>query len=99
MNPAIFNQPFVQIALPLLLGMFLTAWAAITTNNKRFEDMNKRFDDLSREMNRRFEDMSREMNRRFDEVLKRLDSIDSILRNHENRITRIEERSSLVKIG
>ncbi len=88
MNPAILNLPFVQIALPILIGMFLTAWAAITTNNKRFDDMNKRFDD-----------MGREINRRFDEVLKLLDSIDAILRNHETRVTRLEERSSLVKIG
>ena len=50
MNPALLQLPFVQIALPLLAGMFLAVWS----NSKSFEKLvNKRFD----EMNRRFDEM------------------------------------------
>lgn len=76
MNPQIFNQPFVQIALPLLIGMFLTTWATITTQNKSFDDFKA------------------EMNRRFDDVIRRLDSIEFNQKDHETRITRVEERVS-----
>lgn len=77
--------------------MFLTAWASITTNNKRFEDLNKRFEDFKESVNHRFDEMDRGMNRRFDEIMRRLDSIDSILKDHEKRITRVEERVSLIR--
>jgi tetrahydromethanopterin S-methyltransferase subunit G len=85
MNPALLQMPFVQIALPLLAGMFLAVWS----NNKAFEMVNKRFDD----MNRRFDNSDR----RFDDVIKRLDRIETKLDNHEGRIVKLEVETALVK--
>jgi GTPase len=73
-NPAaanILQQPFIQVALPILIGLTLAAWL-----------QNKRFDDV---------------NRRIDEVIRRLDRIETKLDNHNERIARLEERTSLVR--
>jgi GTPase len=73
-NPAAINilqQPFVQVALPIIVALMLAAWL----QNKRFDDMN----------------------RRMDEVIRRLDRIEAKLENHTERITRLEERTSLVR--
>ena len=39
------------------------------STNKRFEDMNKRFEELRADTNRRFEELREDMNRRFDEQM------------------------------
>jgi GTPase len=73
-NPAaltILQQPFVQVALPIIVALTLAAWL----QNKRFDDMN----------------------RRIDEVIQRLDRIETKLENHTERITRLEERTALVR--
>jgi len=33
------NQPFTQIALPIMITMILTVWALISTNNRRLDDI------------------------------------------------------------
>ena len=74
MNPAAINilqQPFIQVALPIMVALTLAAWL-----------QNKRFDDV---------------NRRMDEVIRRLDRIETKLDNHNERIARLEERTSLVR--
>ncbi len=83
MNTAIFQIPFVQIALPIMITMMLSVWI----NNKAFD---KAFDTL----NRRLDDMRTDSNRSFDEVIKRLDRIETKLDDHGNRIVRLEERTS-----
>jgi GTPase len=73
-NPATMNilqQPFIQVALPIMVALTLAAWL-----------QNKRFDDV---------------NRRIDEVIRRLDRIETKLDNHNERIARLEERTSLVR--
>ena len=75
----LLQQPFIQVALPILIGFFTMGWI----NNSRLSDMNKRIDELRSDMNRR-----------FDEVIKRLDRIEHKLEDHETRITRVEERTS-----
>jgi archaellum component FlaC len=83
MNAAnILQQPFVQVALPIVIAVMLASWL----QNKRFDDMNKRFDD-----------MNGDMNRRFDGVDKRLERIEGKLDLHNERITRLEERTALVR--
>jgi low affinity Fe/Cu permease len=80
-NPAAINilqQPFIQVALPIMVALTLAAWL----QNKRFDDVNRRIDD---------------MNRRIDEVIRRLDRIETKLDNHNERIARLEERTSLVR--
>jgi predicted nuclease with TOPRIM domain len=81
-NPAMFQNPFVQTALPIMFTILIAAWV----NNKAFDVTNRRFDD----MNHRFD----ETNRRFDEVIKRLDRIETKLDDHGNRIVRLEGRTS-----
>jgi GTPase len=73
-NPAfgtVLQQPFVQVALPIIVALMLAAWL-----------QNKRFDDL---------------NRRIDEIIQRLGRIETKLETHSERITRLEERTSLVR--
>ena len=85
MNPGVatvLNLPFVQAALPILIGFITIGW----WQNKRLDEMGKRLDD-------RFN----EIGRRFDGVDKWLDRIEAKLENHGDRITRLEERTSLVR--
>ena len=78
MNPvAILNTQFVQVALPIIITIMLSAWH----NNKRFDDFRA------------------DLNRRLDEVIKRLDKIDENFKGYGERITRVEERTSLIRGG
>ncbi len=79
MNTAIFQIPFVQIALPIMITLLLT----VRVNSKAFDTLNRRLDD-----------MRTDSNRSFDEVIKRLDRIETKLDDHGNRIVRLEERTS-----
>jgi hypothetical protein len=83
-NPAL--QPFVTVALPIMVTLVATIWIASWSQNKRF-------DDLRADMNARFT----EVNRRIDEILGRLDRIERKLDSHEERIVRVEERTSLLR--
>jgi tetrahydromethanopterin S-methyltransferase subunit G len=78
-NTAIFQIPFVQIALPIMITLLLT----VRVNSKAFDTLNRRLDD-----------MRTDSNRSFDEVIKRLDRIETKLDDHSNRIVRLEERTS-----
>jgi hypothetical protein len=84
-NPAIFQQPFFQVTLPLMFTFVGAIWVASWAQNKRF-------DDLRADINRRFE----EVGRRFDDVIARLTRIEAKLDDHEQRIVRLEERTSPV---
>ena len=90
----ILQLPFIQVALPILIGFFTMGWI----NNSRLSDMrgdmNRRLDEMRGDMNRQFDEMRGDMNRRFDAVIKRLDRIEHKLEDHETRITRVEERTS-----
>ena len=47
MNPAILNSQFVQVALPIVLTIFIAAWMNGRTMDvigKRIDDLNKRID-------------------------------------------------------
>ena len=81
MNAAttLLQQPFFQITVPLLIGLFLAAWL----QNKRFDDVNGRFSDLRSDLNRR-----------LDEITQSLKRIEQKLDNHEGRIITLEERTS-----
>ena len=87
---AILNSPFTQVALPIMVTFAIATWY-----------QSKRVDDLRSDMNKRFEDV----NRHFDGVNRRLDKVDEILKeirnllaSHNQRITRLEERTSPVRI-
>jgi hypothetical protein len=40
------NQPFFQVALPIMVTMVITVWALISTNNKRLDDIVRRLDKI-----------------------------------------------------
>ena len=78
MNPAAINilqQPFIQVALPIIVALTLAAWL----QNKRFDDINHRLDEFRSDVN------------------KRLERIEAKLDFHNERIARLEERTSLVR--
>src|SRR5580658_3709635 len=98
MNSAMLQQ-FLSVALPIMVTLVATIWIAQWSQNKRFDDLkgdiNRRFGDLGK----RFDDLKSDMNRRFDDVIKRLDRIETKLDDHEERIVRLEERTSPVRRG
>ena len=79
MNPAVLNNPFVQVALPIMFTILIATWI----NNKGFDAINRRIDDLRSDMNKR-----------FDEVNRRLDRIEETLKSHSTKIASLEERVS-----
>jgi chromosome segregation ATPase len=91
-NPAL--QQFLSVALPIMVTLVATIWIAQWSQNKRFDDVNNCISDLNSGLNARIADLRSDMNRRFDEVNERLERIESKLENHDQRITRLEERTS-----
>jgi hypothetical protein len=87
MNPALLQQPFFQVTLPLVVTFVAAIWAATWSQNKRFEDWKKVLEDLKTDMNRQFTELRAEMTRRFDKR-------DTKLEDHDERIVRLEERIS-----
>jgi len=75
----VLNQPFFQITLPLIVTFVSTVWAATWMQNKRLEEMAKRFDDRLGEMSKR-----------LDDIVARLGRIESLLGDQDRRITTLE---------
>jgi hypothetical protein len=90
----LLKQPFFQVALPLMATFMLAAWYHARGLEKRLEDfradVNLRFNEMNDSMNRRFE----AVDRRFDAWDRRFDRLETLLTDHDRRITRVEERTS-----
>ena len=86
MNPAIFDKPFFEVTLPLMLTILAGVWAMISTNNRSQDAANKRLDD-----------MMKGTNSRLDEIVRRLERIEDKLDKHDSRIAVLEERTSLLR--
>ncbi|MGI8740968.1 MAG: hypothetical protein ACR2NN_00070 [Bryobacteraceae bacterium] len=86
MNPGIFDKPFFEVTLPLVVTIVSMVWLAVWSNNKRLDDING-------DINRR----SEEAMRRFDKIDARLDKMDARLEriefDHGTRLTKLEERA------
>jgi hypothetical protein len=65
-NPPL--QQFVSVALPIMVTLVATIWLASWSQNKRFDDLNRRFDDLSTGLNKRIDDLSTGLNNRIDDL-------------------------------
>jgi hypothetical protein len=50
MNPATFQQPFFQVTLPLMVTFVATMWIASWSQNKRFDDIHRRLDEIVAEL-------------------------------------------------
>jgi hypothetical protein len=86
MNPAILNSQFVQVALPIVLTIFIAAWM----NGRAMDVIGKRIDDL----NKRIDDLRRDLTDRLDGIEIRLVAIEGRLTDFGERLTRVEERTS-----
>ncbi len=56
------------MALPIMVTLVATIWLASWSQNKRFDDLNRRFDDLSTGLNKRIDDLSTGLNNRIDDL-------------------------------
>ncbi len=80
----IFNSQFVQIALPIIVTLFIAAWM----NGRAFDTINRSFDSMSK----RIDDLSTGINKRLDDLAARLLRI-------EIRLERIEEKRTTTASG
>ena len=90
---AVANNPFVTTALPIMFTVLLAVWM----NNKGFDGVHKRLDDMGRRfdtVHTRIDEMRADFNRRFDKIDERLERIEEKLDDHGSRIARLEERTS-----
>jgi hypothetical protein len=78
-----FQQPFFQVGLPVILAVLFAVWR---------ED--KRFKEFKEAVTQQFA----AVNKRLDEIIKHLDGIDTLLREHDRDITSLKERTGLVKV-
>ena len=75
----LWQQPFFQVALPIIVTFAI----ATLYQSKRINDLSKRIDDLRETMNFR-----------FDAVELRLERIENLVAEHDRRISVFEERTS-----
>lgn len=99
MNPAL--QSFLSVALPIMVTLIAASWvnnSRLTDMrvdlNRRFDEGNRRIDEVVGRFDRRIDEVIGRFDRRFDEVVSRLDRIERKLDNHDERIVRLEERTS-----
>ncbi len=46
----LLQQPFFQVTLPIVIAMFATVWALISTNNRRLDDIRSDLKEMRSEM-------------------------------------------------
>lgn len=94
MPMAILNNPFMQVALPIMFAVLVAAWL----NGKSMEAISKRIDDLRSDMNGRNADVRNLINGRFDDIRNlvngRFDDINHRLGAIEGRLSRLESSAS-----
>jgi uncharacterized coiled-coil protein SlyX len=76
------DQPFFQLAVPLMITILIAAFTAAWSSIKRIDELSHRLDDTNRRLDR--------MESMLQDVIKALMTID-------HRLTVLEERSSLVR--
>ncbi|MGI8742207.1 MAG: hypothetical protein ACR2NN_06480 [Bryobacteraceae bacterium] len=80
------TQEFWQVSVPLMSTGLLATLATVTTIVVTVNGHSKRIDDLRADVTKRLE--------KIDETLK---EIRDLLQSHDSRITRLEERTSLLR--
>ena len=60
--------------------------------DKRFEQVDKRFEMLQREMDKRFEILQREMDKRFEQIDKRFEQVDKRFEQVDKRFEQVDKR-------
>lgn len=83
---AALDLPFVQITIPLLVGMYLP----LMNQNKQFDGMNKRMDELAK----RVDDNKNEVKAEIAELRRKIEAgfqrVEEKLDNHGERIAVLE---------
>jgi hypothetical protein len=67
----LLGQPFIQIALPLMVTLTIAAWS----NNKRIDELSKRLDDLAGRLGR-IEDRLTGIENRLTAVERKVDALE-----------------------
>lgn len=89
MNPAaILNSQFVQVALPIVFTLGFGIWF----NNKRIDDLRSDLRRIEADFKSRFD----RVDLRFDRIDLRFDRLEALVSGREQRVTRVEERTSIV---
>jgi hypothetical protein len=101
--------PLMVTILVAVGAATLAGWISNANMSKRIDDLggnlskriddvgsnlSKRIDDLGGNLSRRMDDTNANVSKRLDEVIARLGRIETKLEGHEDRITRLEERTS-----
>jgi hypothetical protein len=81
-----WKEPFFQVALPIMITFVIATWY-----------QGKRIDDLRDSLNKRIDDLEKTINQRLLAIEARLVKIENLLTEHDKRITRVEERTALIR--
>ncbi|MDO8941204.1 MAG: hypothetical protein Q7U98_18780 [Methylicorpusculum sp.] len=65
-------------------------------SNKRFEEVNKHFDETRSDVNKRFEEMRADMNKRFEQVDRRFEQVDKRFEQMDKRFEQIEKHLTII---
>jgi DNA anti-recombination protein RmuC len=65
-------------------------------SNKRFEEVNRHFDEARTDVNKRFEEMRADMNKRFEQVDKRFEQVDKRFEQVDKRFEQIEKHLTII---
>ena len=79
------NQPFFQVALPLMVTILVAAFTAAWSSNKRIDELSRRLDDTNRRID--------ETNRRLDRMESAFQDMRNVLMSIDHRLNVLEERS------
>lgn len=92
---------FWQNTLPLMVTILVAVGAAtaagwISNSNlsKRLDDLSKRIDDTNSSLSKRLDETNSNLSKRLDDIIVRLGRIEVKLDDHQERIARLEERTS-----
>ena len=85
------NQPFLQVALPIMVTMLISVWAAVSTNNRRLDDFAARLGRIEDGTNARLGRIEDGLNARLGRIEDRLLAI-------ENRLTALERKVDALEV-
>ena len=86
------NAPAIGAVTGVIVALIAALQIAVVgPMNRRFDDVNSRFDDLRAEINQRFDQQDRYMNARFDAMDQRFDAMDQ-------RIDRLADEVSELRL-
>ena len=85
---------FWQNTLPLMVTILVAVGAATFAGWISNTNLSKRIDDTNANLSKRIDDSNTNVSKRLDDIIARLGRIEIKLEGHEDRITRLEERTS-----